>query len=70
SNGSTIAQEGIPGQMASVPFQHVPTGRYGRLFLVFAVNDTAGPTGRARFVGVVDTHGHPIDDTLKDYRGE
>jgi prepilin-type N-terminal cleavage/methylation domain-containing protein len=70
-NGSTIAQEGATGGMPSAPFMHVPLGRYGRYFLVFAVNDAdASPDAKARFVGVVDTHGHPLDDTLKDYRGE
>ncbi|GIW79820.1 MAG: hypothetical protein KatS3mg105_1627 [Gemmatales bacterium] len=69
SNGSTIAQEGIQGRMPSVPSMYVPRGRYGRLFLVFAVDDNdTGSDAKARFVTVVDAHGHPIDDVVKAYQ--
>ncbi|MGE3809689.1 MAG: type II secretion system protein [Gemmataceae bacterium] len=68
SRNSTMGDQSRRGALSTMPFGRVGRGEYGRFFLLFRVSNSADATAAPYFVGVLDPHGHTLDDAYDEYQ--
>lgn len=66
---ATIANPSLPGALGQVPFGRVRPGYYGRYLVCFLVqaHGSTTPLTEAKFIGVLDPHGHTGDEAHGHY---